>query len=374
MIKFLHLADLHLGYSPLYLQEKAADRERDFFQAFKRAVDYALDKPNAISFVLIAGDVFDSPNPADTLVAEVKNQISKLTTAHVPVLIVPGTHDAIDRPGSVYHRGDNFGGAAIVTNSTPELIQTLMVDNRPVNIYSVANVRSETSLTQENFAKKDSEGVHIAFLHAEVLETGLDANSGEIRLTKALIEQSGFDYIALGHYHNQTQYQLGTTLAVYPGTLEGKDFSESGDRYLNVVSIDDGRTEVEKVKINQRELQKIEIDLDRENIATPDQLVQHLKNLANPDLLARVLFTGVADFVPGPDLIKSQVSGSFYYLDIEDDTAIVQSGFIQSIKEEKTIRGVFAKKMLERIETAPPDKKRTLEKALKLTLRHFIQQ
>ena len=374
MIKFLHLADLHLGCSPMYLQEKAAERSRDFFEAFKRAVDYALDPSNSISFVLIAGDMFDSSNPADTLAAEVKNQISKLTAAGIRVFIVPGTHDAIDRPGSVFHRGDSFGGAVIVTNPTPELIQTFTVDNTPVHIYSVANVRSETSLTQDNFRKQDTDGVHIAFLHAEIFEPGLETNSGEIRLPEALIEQSGFDYIALGHYHNQTQYRLGGTLAVYPGTLEGKDFTESGHRYLNVVSIDERSSEVEKDKINQRELQKIDIDLAQEDIASPDQLVEHLKNLANPDLLARVRFTGVADFVPDPDLIKSQLSGSFYYLDIEDETAIVESDFIQSIKDEKTIRGVFTKKMLERIESASAEKKRTLERALKLTLRHFIEQ
>ena len=374
MIKFLHLADLHLGCRPLYLQEKAAERARDFFEAFKRAVDYALETSNSISFVLIAGDMFDSSNPADTIVAEVKNQISKLTAAGIRVFIVPGTHDAIDRPGSFFNRGDSFGGAVIVTNPTPELLQTFTIDNTPVHIYSVANVRSETSITQDNFKKNDSDGVHISFLHAEVLESGLDSNSGEIRLSNALIEQSGFDYIALGHYHNQTQYRLGNTLAVYPGTLEGKDFSESGDRYLNVVSIDEGSVEVEKVIINRRELQKIDIDLAQEDIASPDQLVQHLKNRANPDLLARVRFTGVADFVPDPDLIKSQLSGSFYYLDIDDETAIVESDFIQGIKDEKTIRGVFTKKMLERIESASAEKKRTLERALKLTLRHFIEQ
>jgi len=374
MIKFLHLADLHLGYRPLYLQEKAAQRQSDFLNAFRRAVDFAIEPANQISFVLIAGDLFDSHNPPDNLVAAAKHQLNRLTATGIKVFILPGTHDAVDRPGSLYHRADRLGGAVMVTNPDMALIETLTVDDTPVHLYAMANVRSSTELPTRNFSKQEKEGLHIAFLHAEVLEPGLKNDSGEIRLTKEMIEKSGFDYIALGHYHNYTEYRYGATLVVYPGTLEGKDFTEAGERYLCTVSIENGTAAVEKTKANLRELREIQIDLTRQNITGNDQLAEHLKSMADPELLMKVRLTGVPDFVPDIELLHSVAADSFYYLDIVDETAVVESGFVRWIQQEKTIRGIFAKKMLQRIESAPPDRKKILEKALKLTLRHFIDQ
>lgn len=43
MLKFLHLADLHLGAAPAFLGDLAQDRALDYLDAFERAIDYAVE-------------------------------------------------------------------------------------------------------------------------------------------------------------------------------------------------------------------------------------------------------------------------------------------------------------------------------------------
>ena len=64
MVRLLHLADLHLGAKFKSLGEKSVTRREDLSEAFKRAIDFALEEKNKIDAVLFAGDTFDSHNPA----------------------------------------------------------------------------------------------------------------------------------------------------------------------------------------------------------------------------------------------------------------------------------------------------------------------
>ena len=62
-MKFLHLADTHLGYSAYrkVTEDGVNLREMDVYDAFVRCIDYAVKtKPDV---VLHAGDLFDSVRP-----------------------------------------------------------------------------------------------------------------------------------------------------------------------------------------------------------------------------------------------------------------------------------------------------------------------
>ena len=86
-MKFIHVADLHLGYEQYNLRERMVD----FASAFKQVVDFAINKK--VDFVLISGDLFDKRDiNADTL-EQADVLINKLKKANIKVIAIEGNHD-----------------------------------------------------------------------------------------------------------------------------------------------------------------------------------------------------------------------------------------------------------------------------------------
>ena len=88
MAKFLHIADIHLGFD----RYNSPERTKDFFRAFQTTLEqYALEA--SVDFVLIAGDLFEHRNilPATLNQAQVCLQV--LQEEGIPVLAIEGNHD-----------------------------------------------------------------------------------------------------------------------------------------------------------------------------------------------------------------------------------------------------------------------------------------
>lgn len=88
MTKFLHLADLHLGYN----QYNSKKRQKDFFYAFRDVINrYAL--PDKVDFVLVSGDFFDQRQILPVTMNQGISVLKKLEKAGIPVLAIEGNHD-----------------------------------------------------------------------------------------------------------------------------------------------------------------------------------------------------------------------------------------------------------------------------------------
>ena len=86
-IKFLHAADIHLGYQQYGLDE----RYDDFVDAFRWVIDTALDQ--RVDFLLLAGDLFEKRtlDPRTLLIAV--NEFQRLRDAGIPVVAIEGNHE-----------------------------------------------------------------------------------------------------------------------------------------------------------------------------------------------------------------------------------------------------------------------------------------
>ncbi|MDE2930942.1 MAG: exonuclease SbcCD subunit D [Chloroflexota bacterium] len=86
-LKFLHAADIHLGYQQYGLEQ----RYDDFTEAFQWVVDTALDE--RVDFLLLAGDLFEKRtlDPRTLLIAV--EQFERLKTAQIPVVAIEGNHE-----------------------------------------------------------------------------------------------------------------------------------------------------------------------------------------------------------------------------------------------------------------------------------------
>ena len=86
-MKFIHAADIHLGYQ----QYGSEARFNDFSKVFLHIVDQALQRD--VNFVLLAGDLFEK-RKVDPLAMRVAIQgLSQLRNAEIPVLAVEGNHE-----------------------------------------------------------------------------------------------------------------------------------------------------------------------------------------------------------------------------------------------------------------------------------------
>lgn len=87
-MKFLHLADIHLGCRRYNLEE----RTKDFFRAWNDVIHtHAIG--NKVDFMLIAGDFFDRRNIDPQAMNHAMAGLKELREAGIPVLTIEGNHD-----------------------------------------------------------------------------------------------------------------------------------------------------------------------------------------------------------------------------------------------------------------------------------------
>ncbi|HEX8846494.1 MAG TPA: exonuclease SbcCD subunit D [Pyrinomonadaceae bacterium] len=90
-MKFLHLADIHLGCRRYNLEE----RTKDFFRAWYDVIEnHAV--PNKVDFLLIAGDFFDRRNIDPQAMNHAIAGLERLREAGIPVVVIEGNHDQRD--------------------------------------------------------------------------------------------------------------------------------------------------------------------------------------------------------------------------------------------------------------------------------------
>ncbi len=89
MTRFLHIADIHLGIRRYRMEERTAD----FFHAWRDCIDrYALKQK--VSFVLIAGDFFDTRRVEPVAMNHAMFCLVKLRDAGIPVVVIEGNQQA----------------------------------------------------------------------------------------------------------------------------------------------------------------------------------------------------------------------------------------------------------------------------------------
>ncbi|MEM3551365.1 MAG: DNA repair exonuclease [Candidatus Bathyarchaeia archaeon] len=221
---FVHVADLHLGYSQYGLEA----RREDFDRAFQELVDKILElKP---SFVIIAGDLFHNPRPSNVTLENAVRNFSRLKDAGIPVLVVDGSHDSapnivtgtilkpLDSAGLIYYLPRHEGSCWI----KPECCY----------VYGIPNYRTRGK-TEEMLPvymehekpNPDPNLFNIFVFHMALDIPELKPPYIEAEASPELIPE-GFNYYAAGHLHTPWNWKFKTGLLVYPGSTETINYDE----------------------------------------------------------------------------------------------------------------------------------------------------
>lgn len=88
MARFLHVADVHLGFD----RYNSRIRSQDFFKAFYDLLQiHAVD--TKVDFVLVAGDLFEHRNIQPATLNQAQVCLNLLAEAEIPVIAIEGNHD-----------------------------------------------------------------------------------------------------------------------------------------------------------------------------------------------------------------------------------------------------------------------------------------
>lgn len=272
MFTFLHTADIHLD-SPLRglsrYEGAPANRIRNATrEALTALVQAAIDE--AVSFVILAGDVFDGDWKDYNTGLFFSNQMARLRRENIPVYMVSGNHDA----GSVITRSLKMP-ENVHTFSTrrPE---TIILEDPGVAIHGQGFSRKEMT---DNLAAAYPDPVPEQF-NIGILHTCVDGREGHGNYAPCKLDDllsKRYDYWALGHVHQREILHTDPWI-VFPGNIQGRHIKESGIKGCTLVQVDDtGDTHIDFLPLNS--LQWIARVVDCTGISTVEEIIENIISL-----------------------------------------------------------------------------------------------
>ena len=327
-IKILHAADLHLD-SPFQGlgSAKAAIRRAEQRELLGRLAELAAAEQ--VDAVFLSGDLLDSSSPYTETAQEL---IRHLGSIPAPVFISPGNHDYYS-PRSPYARSKFPDNVVIFKHNSIEVVHLPDFD-----VYGAAFTDVESQGLLCGFTAVREEGrLNLMCIHGELC-------SGESRynpITENEIAASGMDYVALGHIHKASGLKkAGSVFYSWPGCTEGRGFDECGNKYVNIVELEDGRCELRQVSIASRRYEIMRLDLSE-----CDALAAIHKNLPDDTVgdIYRIVFTGETDTAPDLRRLHSNLSELFFELQLRDETRLRRS--LWENTGDDTLRGLFLAKL-----------------------------
>ncbi|NPB08013.1 MAG: exonuclease subunit SbcD [Aquificae bacterium] len=262
-MRLLHLSDLHAGKTL-----GRVSRNEDLRYALDQVVDLCRnEKPD---YVLVAGDVFDKPNPDNEAKEIIFDFFLRLYDLKIPSVVISGNHDSYEFMKSLRNllrvinvfvvprpRPEecvlDFGELKIACLPYPSerVITAASEDSKLTYAKAVEKViRYLFSLVQE--ARYRVFLSHLFVAGSLYTRTEREATISEFYAVPPAAIPSEFSYVALGHVHRYQRVKGVSSEAYYTGSLFQLDFSESGhDKFVNLVELrEDQPPRVEAIKLD----------------------------------------------------------------------------------------------------------------------------
>lgn len=138
---------------------------------------------------------------------------------------------------------------------------------------------------------------------------------------------------------------------------------------MALVEIKEDDLSVKGHKINRFLWQEKELDVS--GLEKEEELAQKIGQWKGENVLLKLRLIGAPDGLLDLEKVQGLAQAEFYYLGLEDHLQIFDSSFVERVKEEKTIRGLFVRKVLEELQKAQGRDREVLQKALTTGLQEF---
>lgn len=280
-MKFAHLGDCHLG----------GWRQPELQQLSMQSFQYAISKciKEAVDFVLISGDLFDSAYPPIETLKDAFREFRKLSEANIPVFIIAGSHDYSASGKSFL---DVLAHAGFCTNAskTEEHKGKIMLSPvlyKGAAIYGYPGKKSGLEVQDiERIAIHDSPGMFKVLM----LHTAVNDAVGSLPIPSVDVKKlPKVDYVALSHLHinyqKENRVYSGPT---FPNNLQELEELQAGSFFI----FDNGKIRKELIKI--KEILPVSIEL-KDGLTATSMIINSLDSLNLKDKIIILTLSGMLD-------------------------------------------------------------------------------
>lgn len=343
-VSILHCADFHLGAVNANFGERSEERARDKVRAFREMIRYCNE--NAIQLLLIAGDFFEGSDATRELIGLAAGEFASLRVTRV--FIAPGNHDyySIDSPYAAVDWPANtkiFMGEA----------ETVEIPEWSVSVTGAGftGTYRETPFFEELAPRHDGM-IHIGLVHGQVVSEGATSAYHPVRPDR--YADGLFDYLALGHVHKPSGVlAAGRLRYAYPGCAVGAGFDEAGPRGVLVGTVGDLGCRLEMHELCGRRVERVSVDMT--GCGDLEECRKRVRAAVEPlgtNHYFRLYFEGALaeELRYGLRLLEDELRGELFYLSVRDRTR--PAADLSSLAGEETLRGLFTRRALARIDQA----------------------
>lgn len=239
MIRFIHLADVHLGAVPDRGCPWSREREEEIWETFRRVIVTIRKSP--VDLLFIAGDLFHR-QPLISELREVNDLFA--TISQTRIFLMAGDNDYM-KEDSFYR---TFKWNENVSLFDEESRTCIEIPDKNIYVYGLSYEHKEIhEALYDDWKKSDKRGFHVLMAHG--------GDEEHIPMDFRKMAEGGFDYVALGH-RCQQQAPLKDWM-LYSGALEPIDRNDLGEHGYIEGTYDEGKVRTRFVPFASRSYQNL---------------------------------------------------------------------------------------------------------------------
>ncbi len=272
--RFLHTADFHIDipFSSLaHLDGTAAERRIEQRLLIKKVIRKAADEE--VDAIFISGDLFEHEYVSRASISFLNECFGSIP--HIRVFISPGNHDPYVK--NSYYRSFQWSENVHIFDTQ---VRGVNLDHLNACIYGVGfNDFLMFDSKLKEFKAEDESKVNILVTHADL--NSMSGGQGYHGITSTDLEDSGLDYIALGHIHKYTD-SLVKGKACYPGSPIALGFDEPGPHGVVIGEVSKKGAYLEFQSIDKR--QYVTLNIDVTGCQSPQSMASYILEALNTKL------------------------------------------------------------------------------------------
>lgn len=328
--------------------ERAKEAQEAQWQALADMIGLANSRQ--ADAVLLAGDLFDAPNPPGDLA---RQAMAILGRCRCPVFISPGNHD-------YYHTASPYAGSYVPSNvhvfSSRLLTGVPLADGKTM-VYGAAFEEDSAYISlKENL---DPDKVNLCCIHGDLLRP----DSGYNPIEPREVSDSGFTYIAAGHNHQTSGLRkAGKTYYACPGSFCALTAREEGRRGYLFGQVDKQDVKLSFVATKTVTLKRMEVDVSDlfSDGALQEKIAIHMPEEREYTCL-RLTLTGTKNYEIGLGALDRALNRAFFHCVVEDETH--EPANLWEGLQENDLRGAILRRMQSDLKNAAGEEREKILRA-----------
>ena len=357
-MKFVHIADMHFDSPFVNLSDKDVMgdlRRLEQRKVFKKVIEYI--KQEKIEHLFIAGDLYEHQYVKLSTIEYINKLFQEIP--ETKIWIAPGNHDPYLK-NSYYHQFTWGKNVTIFENNITR------VELPEIDIYGYGFGDFYcTDSGIENLKIQDKNKINVLLIHGTLDGASLEEKQYN-SISKKMLQEKGFDYIALGHIHKPYYDSENNQKIVYPGSTISLGFDELGEHGMIIGNLEKDNLQYEFISLDEAQFKEVIIDIT--DFFAKEDLIEKINDLSvQSNEYIKIILKGERNFEINSYEILKLISNE-RIIKIKDGTKIAVD--LEKLANENTLRGIFIKMMKEKLEEKDleQEEKDKIEKAIEIGL------